>query len=173
MIEFVLGGARSGKSLYAEEQAAKAGKQVVYIATAEAGDAEMKSRISQHQHRRPEQWETIEEPIQLASVIKFHDNNDSCLLVDCLTLWLSNIMFDRQGREQQVVFSHETSALLEVLSTFSGHVVLVSNELGLGVIAMDKMTRKFVDEAGLLHQKIAALSDRVVLVTAGIPQVIK
>jgi len=173
MIELVLGGARSGKSRYAEQQAIESGKDVIYIATAEARDDEMKARIGLHQQSRPQNWATVEEPIKLASILNKYDQQNSCLLVDCLTLWLSNILFDKKGELQQTVFDNETTALFDSLAQFSGHIILVSNELGLGVIAMDKMTRRFVDEAGLLHQKIATLSDKVVLVTAGLPQVLK
>lgn len=173
MIELVLGGTRSGKSRYAEQQAIQSNKKVIYIATAEARDAEMKVRIDLHQQARPKHWETVEEPIQLAMVIEQYDQQNTCLLVDCLTLWLSNILFDKTGGIQLSVFKNQTDALFNALSNFSGQIILVSNELGLGVIAMDKMTRRFVDEAGLLHQKVAALSDRVVLVTAGLPQILK
>ncbi|HIF55498.1 MAG: bifunctional adenosylcobinamide kinase/adenosylcobinamide-phosphate guanylyltransferase [Methylococcales bacterium] len=173
MIELVLGGARSGKSRYAEQQAANSGKQVIYLATAEAGDAEMQARILHHQQTRPKHWPTIEEPIQLAKSIKSQDKENVCLLVDCLTLWLSNILFNRQGELQQAVFQQETQALYEALSNFSGQLILVSNEVGLGVIPMHKMTRRFVDEAGFLHQQIALLSHRVVLMTAGLPQILK
>lgn len=173
MIELVLGGARSGKSRYAEQQAIESDKKVIYIATAEAGDAEMQSRINIHRQQRPAHWETVEEPIELASTIKKYDQADHYLLVDCLTLWLSNILFDKQGALQQTVFNKQTAELFEVLAAFSGHIILVSNEVGSGLIAMDKMTRRFVDEAGFLHQKIAALSHKVVLVTAGLPHTLK
>lgn len=173
MIELVLGGARSGKSRYAEQQAINSTKKVVYIATAEAGDAEMKARIQLHQQSRPQHWQTIEEPIQLAKIIDEYGQQELCLLVDCLTLWLSNILFDKTGKLQQPIFDSETEALFKVLSGFSGQLIMVSNELGLGVVAMDKMTRRFVDEAGLLNQQVASLSDRVVLLTAGLPQVLK
>ncbi|KAF3982562.1 MAG: bifunctional adenosylcobinamide kinase/adenosylcobinamide-phosphate guanylyltransferase [Methylococcales symbiont of Hymedesmia sp. n. MRB-2018] len=173
MIELVLGGVRSGKSRYAEQQATASEKPVIYIATAEARDAEMQSRISSHQRRRPQHWQTVEEPVQLAKIINNHNDSETCLLVDCLTLWLSNILFNQQGELQHSLFETETKALYKALSSFSGHLILVSNEMGLAVIPMDKMTRYFVDEAGLLHQQIASLSSRVVLVTAGLPQVLK
>lgn len=173
MIELVLGGARSGKSRYAEQQAIDSTRQVVYIATAEAGDSEMLDRINQHRQDRPQHWQTIEEPIKLAEVIRDHDKHNNFLLVDCLTLWLSNILFDKKGDLQLAVFKTETEDLLDTLSTFSGQIILVSNEVGSGLITMNKMTRLFVDEAGRLHQKLAALSDKVVLVTAGLPQVLK
>ena len=173
MIELVLGGARSGKSRYAEQQAISSGKQVIYIATAEAGDEEMLARIKQHRQDRPQHWKTVEEPINLADVIQKYSKENTCLLVDYLTLWLTNILFNKHGDLQQGVFEQETTALLDVLSTFSGQILLVTNEVGLGIVAMDKMTRRFVDEAGFLHQKIAALSDKVVMLTAGLPQVLK
>ena len=173
MIELVLGGARSGKSRYAEQQAIESAKQVIYIATAEAGDTEMELRIKRHRDDRPQHWQTVEEPIKLAQVIQQYSDNNICLLVDCLTLWLTNILFSRQGEVQQVVFEQETEALFEALAGFSGRLILVSNEVGLGIVPMDKMTRRFVDEAGFLHQKIATLSDKVVMVTAGLPQVLK
>jgi len=173
MIELVLGGARSGKSRYAEQQAINSGKQVVYIATAEAGDDEMQQRINLHRQARPQEWSTVEEPIRLAETIQKYDKQDCYLLIDCLTLWLSNLLFDKKGELQQAVFEKQTTKLFEVLSNFSGQIILVSNELGSGLVAMDKMTRRFVDEAGFLNQKIASLSDKVVLVTAGLPQVLK
>lgn len=173
MIELVLGGARSGKSRYAEQRATDSAKRVIYIATAEVGDAEMQARINQHRRNRPQHWQTVEEPIKLAKTIERYSDQDTCLLIDCLTLWLSNILFDKQGQLQTVLLETETRALFEVLANFSGRLILVTNEVGLGVVAMDKMTRRFVDEAGFLHQKIASLSHKVVLVTAGLPQVLK
>jgi len=173
MIELVIGGARSGKSAYAEKRANESGKKVIYIATAEAGDSEMQTRIDQHRQNRPQQWQTVEEPIKLADVIQQNSGSELCLLVDCLTLWLTNILFDKQGELQQTVFEKETTALYNSLSNYSGQIILVTNEVGLGIVAIDRMTRRFVDEAGLLHQKIAAISNKVVLITAGLPQVLK
>lgn len=173
MIEFVLGGARSGKSNYAEQQAIKSEKQVIYIATAEAIDSEMQSRINIHRQHRPQNWKTVEEPLALAKIIKKYDATQYYLLIDCLTLWLSNILFDRKGELQQVIFKKQIDELLAILPTLSCQIILVTNEVGLGVIAMNKMTRLFVDEAGRLHQEIAALSDKVVFITAGLPQTLK
>jgi adenosylcobinamide kinase/adenosylcobinamide-phosphate guanylyltransferase len=173
MIELVLGGARSGKTHYAEQQAIASKKQVIYIATAEAGDAEMANRIKGHQQSRPQQWQTVEEPIKLAKTIQHYSEKNICLLVDCLTLWLTNILFNKQGEIQQAVFERETKALFEVLTSYTGQVILVSNEVGLGVVAANKMTRQFVDEAGLLHQQLAKLSDKVVFITAGLPHILK
>ncbi|WP_349431814.1 bifunctional adenosylcobinamide kinase/adenosylcobinamide-phosphate guanylyltransferase [Methylomarinum sp. Ch1-1] len=173
MIELVLGGARSGKSRYAERQALAEDKAVIYVATAEVGDDEMQSRIARHRADRPEHWLTVEEPIRLADTIKLYTTDDSCLLIDCLTLWLSNVLFDRRGGLQFERFQQEKSALLSVLQRTSGRIIMVSNEVGHGVVPMQKNTRRFVDEAGRLHQDIARICDRVVLVTAGLPQVLK
>ncbi len=173
MIELVLGGARSGKSRYAEQVAIESGIPVIYIATAEAEDAEMQARIEKHRQDRPQHWQTVEEPIKLANVIQQYSSSNSCLLVDCLTLWLTNILFDRQGNEQQSLFEQESQALFKTLDVFSGQLVMVSNEVGLGIVPIDKMTRRFVDEVGLLHQKIVSYSDKVVLVTASLPQILK
>ncbi len=174
MIELVLGGAKSGKTNYAEQQAISSKKQVIYLATAEAGDGEMALKIKKHQQNRPQHWQTVEEPIKLAKIIQQYSEKNTCLLVDCLTLWLTNILFNKQGKIQQTVFERETKALFEVLtSSYMGQIILVSNELGLGVVAANKMTRQFVDEAGLLHQKLATLSDKVVFITAGLPHILK
>lgn len=173
MIEFVLGGARSGKSHYAEQQAIASNKAVIYIATAEAGDSEMTVRINKHRKSRPQHWQTIEEPIKLAEVIENNSQENNTLLVDCLTLWLSNILFSKQGELQLELFKQQSEALLNVLRSAPGQVILVSNEVGLGIVAIDKLTRRFVDEAGFLHQKIAQVSDKVVLITAGLPQILK
>lgn len=173
MIELVLGGARSGKSRYAEQQAIDCGLQVIYIATAEAGDDEMQARIAHHRDRRPGHWQTVEQPIHLAQAIQDYADPQHCILVDCLTLWLCNVLFDKQGELQAERYQQESQALLEVLAACKQRVILVSNEVGSGVVAADAMTRRFVDEAGFLHQKIAQVSDKVVLVTAGLPQILK
>lgn len=173
MIELVLGGARSGKSRYAEQQALASGLPVVYIATAEAGDDEMQVRIQHHRQRRPDHWFTVEEPIQLAQVISAYAGKQHCLLVDCLTLWLCNTLFDKQGHLQAQRYQQQSEALCAALATGQHHLIMVSNEVGSGVVAADPMTRRFVDEAGFLHQKLAQLSDKVVLVTAGLPQILK
>ncbi|MGY6276804.1 bifunctional adenosylcobinamide kinase/adenosylcobinamide-phosphate guanylyltransferase [Methylomonas sp. MgM2] len=173
MIELVLGGARSGKSRYAEQQAIASGLPVLYLATAQALDNEMQARIQHHRLRRPAQWRTLEEPIRVADAIRRHAVAGCCILVDCLTLWLSNVLFDKQGHLQEAVFDRERSALLEALTECDGRVIMVSNEVGLGVVAADAMTRRFVDEAGFLHQALARICDSVVLVTAGLPQKLK
>lgn len=173
MTELVLGGARSGKSRYAEQQAIASDLPVIYVATAEAGDDEMHQRIQHHRQRRPGNWQTVEEPIHLAAAIRRHAHPDVCVLVDCLTLWLSNVLFDKQGNLQEALFETQRAALLDALSQCKGRVIMVSNEVGSGVVAVDSLTRRFVDEAGFLHQSLAQICDSVVLVTAGLPQKLK
>lgn len=173
MQHLVLGGARSGKSHYAEQLAQASHKEIIYIATATAGDTEMHARIEKHQINRPQNWQTIEEPILLADVLSHYANTRHCLLVDCLTLWLSNILFDIQGNYQEDVFLQQKQALLNELPHMHADIIMVSNEVGSGVIPMDSMSRLFVDEAGRLHQQLAKLCSHVTLVTAGLAQPLK
>jgi adenosylcobinamide kinase/adenosylcobinamide-phosphate guanylyltransferase len=173
MAVLILGGARSGKSRYAENLAIATAKPVIYIATGQARDDEMAARIQQHRQDRPVQWQTLEEPVELAALLKVHAAENRCLLVDCLTLWLSNILFDEQGELQEAVFKQQSQALLDTVATLVGEVIFVSNEVGLGIVPLDAMSRRFVDEAGRLHQQLAQRCQRVVLVTAGLAQVLK
>ena len=175
-VELVLGGARSGKSRYAEQQAknsimdeADTIDHVLYVATATVYDDEMAQRVERHKLDRPMAWQTIEEPIQLADVLKQNAKKNRCLLVDCLTLWLTNLLM----LEDEAEFKQQKTALIETLQTLPGRVLLVSNEVGHGIVPMGALSRRFVDEAGWLHQDIAALSDKVTLVVAGIPMVVK
>jgi adenosylcobinamide kinase/adenosylcobinamide-phosphate guanylyltransferase len=170
MIELILGGARSGKSRLAERRALASGLAVSCIVTGEARDAEMAQRIAHHQARRPAGWSVIEEPLQLAAALRRAAAAERCLLVDCLTLWLSNLLFvDADGSR----LAAETAALLETLPTLPGRILLVSNEVGLGIVPLGEETRRFVDEAGRLHQQLAALADRVTFVAAGLPLALK
>lgn len=169
MLELILGGARSGKSRFAEHQANDSGLECVYIATAQAFDTEMAERIRQHREQRSGFALTIEEPIYLAQVIEQQTRPDRCLLVDCLTLWLTNILLHRDA----AVFARESERLLQVLVDAKGRILLVSNEVGQGVVPADPLSRRFVDESGRLHQRVAALSDRVIFVVAGLPQLLK
>lgn len=166
MIELVLGGARSGKSRYAEQQAAIRG-EVIYIATAQALDKEMQSRIQHHRDSRPA-WPTVEEPIHLARALQQADRPGCVLLVDCLTLWLTNLLLADEG-----VYEREREALFAVLPGLSAEVVLVSNEVGLGVVPMGELSRRYVDEAGRLNQRIAAMADKVTFCAAGLPLTLK
>jgi len=173
MKHLILGGARSGKSHYAEQLAQADNKEVIYIATGAAGDNEMQERIEKHKADRPKHWQTIEEPILLADVIERYAYTHHCLLVDCLTLWLSNIMFNSQGDFQEDIFLQQKQALLNELPHIQADIILVSNEVGSGIVPMDSMSRRFVDEAGRLHQQLAQLCSHVTLVTAGLAQPLK
>lgn len=166
----ILGGARSGKSALAERLALDSGLEVVYVATAHAGDAEMQARIAFHQANRPEHWLLAEEPLALAAKLQHYAREDRCVLVDCLTLWMSNLL--GEGAEPAVV-AEEQQRLLDVLPELPGQIVLVSNEVGLGVVPMGALTRRFVDETGRLHQALAVRCERVLLVAAGLPLALK
>lgn len=169
MIELILGGARSGKSRLAEQLAAESGLAVTYIATSQALDGEMRARIREHQARRPAHWGLVEEPVELARVLREQAAEGHCLLVDCLTLWLSNLlMLDDPARLRA-----ERDALLEALSVLPGRIILVSNETGLGVVPLGELTRRYVDEAGWLHQTLAQRCQRVTFTVAGLPMVLK
>ncbi|MCB1690084.1 MAG: bifunctional adenosylcobinamide kinase/adenosylcobinamide-phosphate guanylyltransferase [Halioglobus sp.] len=164
--ELILGGARSGKSSLAEQRAVNSGLELMYVATATAGDDEMSARIAHHQQRRGAHWTLVEEPVALADALRRHQDQSRCIVVDCLTLWLSNCL-------QQQCWEREKAQLLEVLPGLSGHIVLVSNETGLGVVPMGELSRQFVDEAGFLHQQLAALCQQVTLTVAGLPLALK
>ncbi len=163
----VLGGQRSGKSIWAERRALATGLLPIYVATAEPGDAEMAARIEAHRARRGAAWRLVEEPLALPDTIGAHDGEDRALLIDCLTLWLSNLM----AAERDVPTAG--AALAAALERRRGPVVLVSNEVGCGVVPMHPLARRFVDEAGRLHQAIAAVATEVVVITAGQPQWVK
>ncbi|MEH6419138.1 bifunctional adenosylcobinamide kinase/adenosylcobinamide-phosphate guanylyltransferase [Pseudomonas sp. CGJS7] len=168
MHSLILGGARSGKSALAERMASSF-DEVIYIATAQALDAEMSERIDHHRSRRPSAWGCVEEPFTLADTLRRHAAPGRCLLVDCLTLWLSNLL----GEADEPRFQRERDALLAALPELDGSVLLVSNEVGLGVVPMGALTRRYVDEAGRLHQALGSVCDRVVLVAAGLPLLLK
>lgn len=169
MNELILGGARSGKSALAEQLALESAMDVIYLATATAGDGEMSERINQHQQRRPLHWQLLEEPVELATTLQSHAADNRLILVDCLTLWLSNLL----AKESDELFLQQRAGLLEVMPSLSGHIIFVSNEVGMGIVPMGELTRRFVDEAGRLHQDLAKICDRVTLVVAGLPQVLK
>ncbi len=169
MLELILGGARSGKSRFAERLAAESGQAVTYIATSQALDGEMTERIAHHRERRPAQWALVEEPLQLARVLRERAAADRCLLVDCLTLWLTNLlMLDEPKR-----LAEERDAFVECLAELRGRIVLVSNETGLGVVPLGELTRRYVDEAGWLHQAVAERAQRVTFMVAGLPMTLK
>jgi adenosylcobinamide kinase/adenosylcobinamide-phosphate guanylyltransferase len=181
MRELIFGGARSGKSALAEHRAASSGLRVIYVATAQALDGEMRRRIAHHQVMRPASWGLVESPLDLAAALWRNAAPDVCLLVDCLTLWLSNLLFAgaaaRQAEAGQPIdcplFRDETQALIDALPQLPGRIVLVSNEVGCGIVPMAPVSRLFADEQGRLNQRVAAVCERVTLVAGGLPLVLK
>ncbi len=165
----VLGGVRSGKSRYAEELARGQARAVTLIATAEARDEEMAARIEAHRHHRDVRWRVIEEPLALAATLRATISPESLVIVDCLTVWLSNLL----GGQDADAARRETQALLDTLSSLTGDCILISNEVGFGIIPANALARRFGDEAGVLHQRIARQCDRVVLMVAGVPLTVK
>lgn len=162
----ITGGARSGKSGIAETMALSLGSPAVYIATATAGDAEMAARIAAHQSRRGAEWRTHAEPLDLPAALKATDGQGP-RLVDCLTLWLSNVMF--AGRDWRI----EAAQLIDALHLQSGPVVLVTNEVGSGIVPDNRLAREFRDAAGHLNQQVAAMADEVYLAVCGLPMKVK
>jgi len=169
MRELILGGARSGKSRLAERLAAESGLEVIYIATSQPLDGEMSSRVRAHRERRPVEWGLVEEPLALARVLQEQASPDRCLLVDCLTLWLTNLlMLDDEAR-----LNRECEALLACLRKLPGRVILVSKEPGVGGVRRGELPRRYVDAAGLLHQAVAERCERVLFTVAGLPMLLK
>ncbi|OTG80375.1 bifunctional adenosylcobinamide kinase/adenosylcobinamide-phosphate guanylyltransferase [Acinetobacter sp. ANC 4648] len=169
MLQLILGGARSGKSRLAEHIAQDSVLDVTYIATAQAWDDEMQSRIAHHQQQRPSHWTVLEEPIFLADRLLEIDQVNQCILVDCLTLWMTNLLLHENAELQML----QCQKLLKTLPKLQSKVILVSNETGLGVIPMGEISRKFVDEAGRLHQQLGQIADKVVFCVAGFPMILK
>lgn len=165
----ILGGVRSGKSRLAERLATESGLSVTYIATATAEDEAMRVRIAAHRTRRSRDWTLIEEPQRLAAVLNTHAAPGHCMLVDCLTLWLTNLL----TTEDTALFERERKALLAVLPTLTGQIILVSNETNMGVTPLGELSRRYCDEAGWLHQELAKVCGRVILTVAGLPHVLK
>lgn len=165
-VTLVLGGARAGKSEFAEELA-RAWEQRVYLATAVATDDEMARRIAAHRRRRGARWRTVEEPVELAAAVRRESAPASGLLVDCLTVWLGNLM--HHGLDVDAY----CRALIEALATARGPMVLVANEVGLGIVPNNAMTRAFRDHAGRLNQAVARVASRVFFMAAGIPMTLK
>ncbi len=163
----VLGGARSGKSAYAQDMAEAAASERIYLATASAGDAEMAARIARHQASRGAGWTTLEEPLDLAKALALSARPGCIILVDCLTLWLSNLMI--AGRDPEA----EIAGLAEAIGSLSGPAVLVSNEVGMGVVPEHRLGRDFRDWQGNVNRGVARVCDAVVWVAAGLPVLLK
>ncbi|AGL86253.1 MULTISPECIES: bifunctional adenosylcobinamide kinase/adenosylcobinamide-phosphate guanylyltransferase [Pseudomonas] len=169
MLQLILGGARSGKSRLAEKLAGDSALAVTYIATSQPLDGEMNQRIAHHRDRRPAHWGLIEEPLELARVLQESAGEGRCLLVDCLTLWLTNLLM----LEDPERLAAEREALLHCVASLPGEIIFVSNETGMGVVPLGELTRRYVDEAGWLHQALAERCQRVVLTVAGLPLTLK
>jgi adenosylcobinamide kinase/adenosylcobinamide-phosphate guanylyltransferase len=182
-ITFIIGGSRSGKSSFALQEASKLDGQKVYIATAEALDEEMKQRIEKHKAERGSEWDTVEEPVAISSLLLELKNKYSAILLDCLTIWLSNLLIKTQNTELRTQTVEDSIAeLIDTLqkqkkeqraASDERRLVIVSNEVGMGIVPENKLARQFRDLAGTLNQKVAEIANEVYMVTAGIPVKIK
>ncbi len=172
-LHLILGGARSGKSALAEKLALESGLEVRYIATAQVYDPEFGQRVSQHQQRRPAHWQTVEAPHRLATTLQQQAAPGRCLLVDCLTLWLAQCICPECAPPEGVDWQLQRQALLDILPTLPGRILLVSNEVGMGIVPLGEINRQFQDETGRLNQAVAALCQEVSFVAAGLPLKLK
>ncbi|MES9844992.1 MAG: bifunctional adenosylcobinamide kinase/adenosylcobinamide-phosphate guanylyltransferase [Candidatus Sedimenticola sp. PURPLELP] len=169
MKQLIIGGARSGKSALAERLAEESGLDVIYLATATAEDNEMVERIRIHRERRCDSWQLVEEPLHLAEALKANADEERLLLVDCLTLWLTNLLL----HSDPGLYEQERRALLDCLAQLPGRQIFVSNEVGMGIVPMGELNRRFQDEAGWLNQAMAASCEQVILTVAGLPHYLK
>ena len=167
-IILITGGARSGKSEYAERRAVEMGGRRLYVATAEANDEEMAQRISEHRKRRGTQWRTIEEPLELSEALLAERGTTDCALVDCLTLWISNLLIRHDKHA-----SEKVEELIEKLPELNFHLVFVTNEVGWGIVPDNPLARKFRDLAGWTNQRIAQAANEVILMVSGMPMIAK
>jgi len=174
-LTFIVGGARSGKSAHAERLAAESGLPVTYLATARlTGDAEFTDRIAHHRARRPAHWGLVEAPLDLAGALDATAAPGRCVLIDCLTLWLANLLCPPDAHDAPLPdWRARLDAFAAACERAQGTVLVVSNEIGMGVVPLGAATRLYVDELGRLNQRIAALADRATLVAAGLPLVLK
>ncbi|MEN0039538.1 MAG: bifunctional adenosylcobinamide kinase/adenosylcobinamide-phosphate guanylyltransferase [Cellvibrio sp.] len=169
MISLMLGGARSGKSRFAQQLAIDSKLPVVYLATATASDTEMAERIAHHQQNRPAEWRLRECPLELVQTIYEEGQQSQTILVDCLTLWLNNQLFNNPQQDFPALFQQ----LLDAVSASKAQIIFVANEVGLGIIPLGEITRQFVDEAGRLNQMLAQQADKVFFIAAGLPLTLK
>lgn len=162
MIELILGGARSGKSRLALKTARDSGRALHYLATATAGDREMEARIAAHKAERGQDWSLVEEPVNLAAALSSLNQETNCVLVDCVTLWVSNCLHLKRWDEQR-------EELIELLPSLISHIIFVSNETGMGIVPLGELTRQFVDASGFFNQELGRKCEKVTLVAAGFP----
>jgi adenosylcobinamide kinase/adenosylcobinamide-phosphate guanylyltransferase len=168
--QLILGGARSGKSRLAEQRAQACGRPVALVATMRPGDdPELADRIGRHRAQRPAHWRLVEEPLALAQALEPLLQQEYCVLVDCLTLWLTNLLLLDSDQRLQA----ELDALDQLVADTRGELILVSNEVGWGIVPLGELSRRFQDQAGLLHQRLAQCCDRVTLSVAGLPLELK
>ena len=173
MRQLIFGGARSGKSRLAEHLTSLYGNNIAYIATADKQfhDAEMTARVAHHRQQRPNHWHTLEEPLHLGPMLRQHADTYDALMVDCLTLWLTNCLMAEENAPSY--WQQQKQDFLHTLANLRTPVILVSNEVGMGIVPMGELSRRFVDEAGFLNQATARVCDRVVFTAAGCPLVLK
>jgi len=172
-LTFIVGGARSGKSAHAERLAVASGRPVTYVATARIGDDEFAARVAHHRARRPAHWQLTEAPLDLAAALDAAAAPGRCVLIDCLTLWLANLLCPPEGAAPPDDWCGYVDAFAAACERARGTVIVVSNEIGLGVVPLGAATREYVDELGRLNQRIAALADRATLIVAGLPVALK
>ncbi|BFM49606.1 bifunctional adenosylcobinamide kinase/adenosylcobinamide-phosphate guanylyltransferase [Marinomonas sp. THO17] len=169
MKHLVIGGVRSGKSAFAQQLVAEYHKPVCYVATSQVLDDEMAQRVARHKDNRPSDWQLIEEPIELARVLNELSGTNKAVIVECLSLWLSNLLC----LENQDTFTEQHASLMKAVEGFKGDLIMVSSEVGMGIMPMNALARRFGDEAGLLNQALVKLTDRVTFVAAGLPMPLK
>lgn len=172
-VHLILGGARSGKSAYAEKLALESGLAVSYIATAQIYDAEFGARVQHHKDRRPANWTLVEEPHYLAQTLSRLAAENQCLIVDCLTLWLAQWICPDCNPPKESNWQSEREAVLTTLASLAGTIILVSNEVGMGIVPLGEINRQFQDEQGRLNQAVAAVANQVTFVAAGLPLKLK
>lgn len=168
MIVFVTGGARSGKSTYAEGRAARSGEPVTYLATAVAFDTEMQDRIGRHRAERPAHWVTVEEPLNVPAAVQHAET--PVLLLDCLSVWVNNLMF-HDWTDAQILAA--TDDLVSAARNHAGTVILVTNEVGLGIVPDNALSRRYRDVLGWVNQRCAQASDEAYLLVSGLPLTLK
>lgn len=172
-ITLILGGARSGKSSYAENLAIKSNLPVTYIATAQVYDDEFKARVQHHKDRRPASWKLVEEPHRLTQTLASLAKPNQCLILDCLTVWLAQWICADCNPPKNSSWQLEREAFLTLLPTLPGTIILVSNEVGMGIVPLGEINRQFQDEQGRLNQAVADLATEVVFIAAGLPLKLK
>jgi adenosylcobinamide kinase / adenosylcobinamide-phosphate guanylyltransferase len=172
-IHLILGGARSGKSAYAEKMALQSKQPVTYIATAQVYDNEFAARVAHHKKRRPPHWGLVEAPFNLAKTLLENDAPETCLIVDCLTLWIAQCICPECDKPEHLNWQAEKDALLNALPNLQATVLLVSNEVGMGIVPLGEINRQFQDEQGRLNQAVASVADAVTFVAAGLPLKLK